>query len=387
LGGVASRSARPLARLVGLVLLPVLAAAPARAQRDPEPRAYVEVGTEAPLKGNAPITGYAFFLWNRPNFPEPDQYLRVVVAPTYLLAQLLQDHWPYGRHAVSIGLNGGGLRFGHEESRNGSYKEAESFWGHGAELPLSYYAGTKLFDKLPLEGQIRVTPAYVVYQQSPRTADRFELPPDTGLFTGRVGLRLGGVPPELLPEVALEASAWYEATYRTETGTFGFPERPERLESLSQRAWGRLAAVIAPADGHTIDVLLTAGFSRDADLLSSFRLGSALPFRSEFPLVLHGYFLEEVFAKRFWLLNASYRFPAWPGSRKVTLRVGGDIARVDYVDGHRLPREHLRGVGGDLSVAFTPHVTLVVGYGYGFDAPRNGGFGGHEAHALIELKF
>ena len=347
----------------------------------------MEVGTEAPLKGNAPVNGYAFFLWNRPNYPEPDQYLRVVAAPTYLLTELLQDHWPYGRHAVSIGLNGGGFRFDHDEYRHGSYKEEESFWGHGGELPLSYYAGTKLFDLLPLEGQIRVTPAFVVYQRSFGTAARFTLPPDTGLLTGRVGLRLGGVPPELLPTLALEASAWYEATYRADTGTFGFPERPERLESLSQRAWGRVAAVFAPADGHTIDVLLTAGLSRDADLLSSFRLGSALPFRSEFPLILHGYFIEEVFAKQFWLLNASYRFPAWPGSRKVTLRVGGDMAGVDYIKGHRLPREHLRGVGGDLSVAFTPRVTLVVGYGYGFDAPRNGGFGGHEAHALVELKF
>jgi hypothetical protein len=347
----------------------------------------VEVGTEVPLQGNAPLTGYAFFLWNRPHFPEPDQYLRVVVAPTYLLTELLQDHWPYGRHAVSIGLNGGGLRFGHEEFRHGSYKKEESFWGHGGELPLSYYAGTKLFDVLPLEGQVRVTPAFVVYQQSFNTADRFELPPDTGLFTGRVGLRLGGVPPELLPDVALEASAWYEATYRTAAGTFGFPERPERLESLTQRAWGRVAAVITPADGHTVEVLVTAGFSHDADLLSSYRLGSALPFRSEFPLILRGYFVEEVFAKRFWLVNASYRFPAWPGSRHVRLRIGGDIAGVDYVDGHRLPREHLRGVGADLSVTLTPTVTVVVGYGYGLDAPRNGSFGGHEAHALIELKF
>jgi len=387
LRGVASRSARLVGRLAGLLLLPVLLAAPARAQRDPEPRAYLEVGTEVPLKGNAPVNGYAFFLWNRPDYPEPDQYLRVVVAPTYLLTELLQDHWPYGRHAVSIGLNGGGLRFGLDEYRHGRYEEEESFWGHGGELPLSYYAGTKLFDLLPLEGQIRVTPAFVVYQRSFGTAERFELPPDTGLFTGRVGLRLGGVPPELLPALAVEASAWYEATYRTETGTYGFSERPERLESLSQRAWGRVAAVVAPLDGHTVEVLLTAGLSHDADQLSSFRLGSALPFRSELPLILHGYFVEEVFAKRFWLLNASYRFPAWPGSRRVTLRIGGDIAGVDYLAGHRLPREHLRGVGGDLSVAFTPRVTLVVGYGYGFDAPRNGGFGGHEAHALIELKF
>jgi hypothetical protein len=376
-----------LARAAALVCLPVLVTVPALAQPDPEPRAYVEVGTEAPLKGNAPINGYAFFLWNRPHFPNPDQYLRVVVAPTYLLSELVQDHWPFGRHAVSIGLNGGGIRYGHEEYRNGSHKEAESFWGHGAELPLSYYAGTKLFDKLPLQGQIRVTPAFIVYQDSFDTADRFELPPDTGLLTGRVGLRLGGVPPELLPQVALEASAWYEAVYRTATGTFGFPEQPEPLESLTQRAWGRVAAVITPTEGHTMEVLLTAGLTRNTDLLSSFRLGSALPFRSEFPLILRGYFVEEVFAKRFWLLNASYRFPAWPGSRKVRFRIGGDIAGVDYVDGHKLPRSHLRGVGGDLSVAITPRVTIVTGYGYGFDAPRNGDFGGHEAHALIELKF
>jgi hypothetical protein len=387
LGGAASRPTRRRVPLAGCVLFPVFVTLPAFAQPDPEPRAYLEVGTEVPLKGNAHINGYAFFLWNRPHYPNPDQYLRVVVAPTYLLTEFVQDHWPFGRHAVSIGLNGGGLRYAHQEYRDGSYKAAESFWGHGAELPLSYYAGTKLFDKLPLQGQIRVTPAFIVYQDSFDTAERFELPPDTGLLTGRVGLRLGGVPPELLPQLALEASAWYEATYRTETGTFGFPERPEELESLSQRAWGRVAAVLSPADGHTVDVFLTAGLSHDADLLSSFRMGSALPFRTEFPLILHGYFVEEIFAKRFWLLNASYRFPAWPGSRAVYLRISGDIAAVDYIDGHSLPRKHLHGVGADVSVTITPRVTVVAGYGYGFDAPRNGGFGGQEAHALIELKF
>jgi hypothetical protein len=387
LAGAASRLPGHRARLALVVLVPLLAAAPAWAQPDPEPRAYLEVGTEVPLKGNAPLNGYAFFLWNRPNFPEPDQYLRVVIAPTYLLSELVLDHWPFGRHAVSIGLNGGGIRYGHWEYRDGSYKAEESFWGHGGELPLSYYAGTKLFDQLPLQGQIRFTPSFIVYQDNFDTSDRFDLPPDTGLLTGRVGLRLGGVPPELLPKVALEASAWYEAVYRTNTGTFGFPERPQDLESLTQRAWGRLAGVYSPAEGHTLEVLFTAGLSKDVDLLSSYRLGSALPFRSEFPLILHGYFVEEVFTKRFWLVNASYRFPAWPGSRNVTLRIAADIAGVDYVAGQQLPHNHLRGVGADLSITFTPRVTFVLGYGYGLDAPRNGDFGGHEAHALIELKY
>jgi hypothetical protein len=387
LHGAASRSARFLGRIAGPSVLILLLAVSARAQPDPEPRAYLEAGTDVPLKGNAPVDGYAFFLWNRPNFPAEDQYLRVVVAPTYLLSEFVQDHWPYGRHAVSIGLNGGGIRYGHWEYRDGSYKGAESFWGDGGEVPLSYYAGTKLFDQLPLQGQIRVTPAYLVYQRSFDTANRFELPSDTGLFTGRVGLRLGGVPPELLPKLALEVSAWYEASYRTDPSSFGFPERRESLESLTQRAWGRMAAVFAPLEGHTVELTVTAGLSKDVDLLSSFRMGSALPFRSEFPLILHGYFVEEVFAKRFWLVNASYRFPAWPGSRSVSIRVSGDLAGVDYIAGHELPRNRLGGAGLDLSIAFTPRVTAVVGYGYGFDAPRNGGFGGQMAHALIEVKF
>ena len=242
----------------------------------------------------------------------------MVVAPTYLLTEFVQDHWPFGRHAVSIGLNGGGFRYGHEEYRHGTYQAEESFWGHGAELPLSYYAGTKLFDKLPLQGQIRVTPAFVVYQDSFNTDDRFELPPDTGLITGRVGLRLGGVPPELLPKLALEASAWYEATYRTNTGTFGLPEQPGTAGVAQPARLGPAGGGLrARPTGTRSTSCCTAGFSHDVDLLSSFRMGSALPFRSEFPLILHGYFVEEVFAKRFWLLNASYRFPAWPGSRKV----------------------------------------------------------------------
>ena len=92
------------------------------------------------------------------------------------LTEFVQDHWPFGRHALGIGVNGGGFRYGHEEFRNGSYKDEESFWGHGAEFPISYYAGTKLFDKLPLQGQIRVTPSFVVYSDSFGTADRFRLP-------------------------------------------------------------------------------------------------------------------------------------------------------------------------------------------------------------------
>jgi hypothetical protein len=128
---------------------------------------------------------------------------------------------------------------------------------------------------------------------------------------------------------------------------------------------------------------LTAGTAENADALSSFRLGSALPFRSEFPPILHGYYVEEVFARRFWLLNFAYRFPILPDSERVKLQLSFDYARVDYASGHELPRHGLRGVG----VAVTRRLSLMLGWGYGFDALRNGSFGGQEAHALMEVKF
>jgi hypothetical protein len=65
----------------------------------------------------------------------------------------------------------------------------------------------------------------------------------------------------------------------------------------------------------------------------------------------------------------------------------GDYARVAYVANHRLPRRGLAGVGANLSFALTRGLTLAVGYGYGVDAPRARGFGGHEITTLLELKY
>ncbi len=389
--GVEAGPARRRARRLGIAAL-VLAgclgqAASAAAQADPQRRANLEIGAEGPLRGDGPLAGYAFFLLNRPHFIDDDFYLRVIFAPTYFMADLVRDRWPADGHALGIGLAGGFFPYNFEEFRSGQHRERESFWGHGGETTLSYYRRTSLFERLPVEGQLRLRPQLVVYQHGMDTDSRFRLPADTVLYTGRAGIRVGGVPPELLPELALEASIWYEPSYRTEAGPFGLPERPQETEHFTQRAWARVGGVFAVSRGHTVQGFFTAGTTEDTDALSAFRLGSALPFRSEFPLVLHGYFVDEVFARRFWLVNLAYRIPLWNGAERVKLQLSLDYARVDYLEGHELPRHGLRGAGADLSIALTRDVTLMLGYGYGWDAPRNGGFGGHEAHTLLELKF
>lgn len=360
----------------------------AEAQIDPEPRLNLEIGIDTPLRdGNGPVSGYAFLLWNRPHFLDDDLYLRIVFTPTYLTGELVRDRWPTQGQAVGLGGGGGLFPYNFDEFRGGVFEKRESFWGHGGDATVSYYPRLKIADVLPIEGQIRLRPQFVVYQRSPDTDKQFQLPADTPIYSARVGVRVGGVPPELLPEVALELSLWHELSYRQFADAYGFPERPQALTHLAQRSWGRLGGVATIAKMHTIRAFVTAGATGHSDALSSFRLGSAVPLRSEFPLVLHGYYVDEVFAHRFWLVNVSYRFPLWPGSERLQFQIAADYARVDYLTGHELPRRGLRGVGADLTIALAPRRALVLGYGYGPDAPRRGHSGGHEASVFFEVKF
>ena len=47
----------------------------------------------------------------------------------------------------------------------------------------------------------------------------------------------------------------------------------------------------------------------DADRFSAYRLGGFLPLVAEFPLSLPGYYFQEISARQFVLLNASYLLP------------------------------------------------------------------------------
>jgi hypothetical protein len=362
-------------------------AAAAGAQIDPEPRKYLQLGIATPLRGEGALAGYGFFLWNAPHFVEDDLYFRLVVAPTFLLTDLVRDRWPADGHALGVSVGGGAFPYNFEEYRRGRHEEGESFWGHGGDVSLSYYRRVKAFDALPIEGELRVRPRYVLYRRGEDTDARFELPEDTPVYSARAGLRVGGVPPELLPDLALELSVWYEAGYRQFADDYGLPERRQALEHVTQRAWTRAGGTFDVGAGHAVSAFLTAGAAEDGDALSTFRLGSGLPFRSELPLLLHGYYADEIFARRFWLVNLAYRLPVWPGSDRVKLQLAFDYARVDYLPGRELPRHGLRGLGADLSIRLARAATLVLGYGYGPDAQRNGGFGGHEGRTMLELKF
>ena len=363
-------------------LLPGIAAA----EIDPFPRANLEVGVAAPMRGNGPLGGYGLFLWNQPHFKDEDLYLLTILSP-YLYGEVIRDKWPAEGHAVGISIGGGFFINDFDQVINGSYKRNESFSGHGTHAALSYYLRPHpIGGVMPVDGVLRFTSRYAFYQRSSDTDPSYLLPQDTFIHSARVGVRVGGVPPELVPEEAFEFSLWHEASYREKTGLHGLPTRGLGTEHLTQQSWGRLGGILPVWNKHSATVMMSAGISGNTDELSCYRLGSGVPFQDEFSYVLHGYYFREIFARSFFLLNTAYRFPIVPDQDRVQLQVHYDYALVSYLPGHELPRRNLNDLGADLIFKLIDKTTLNVGYGYGFDAPRHGHFGGHQLNVLFEWK-
>jgi hypothetical protein len=356
------------------------------AQIDPERRTNFELGFEGPLRGNGPLSGYGFLLLNRPHFKKDDLYLRAVVSP-YCMLEIIKDNLPARNHAIGIGIGGGFFENNFNEIRDGDYSRGESFWGHGGDITLSYfYHPWKIFGQIPVEGQLRVRSQYAVYERTSDTDSNYRLPEDGFIHSGRAGIRIGGLPPYLLAESALEFSLWHESEYRQKAGTIGLPGQQTEVDHLTQKSWGELSGKVSPLPDQTAGITLSAGITGSTDELSCFKMGSGLPFQNENPLLVHGYYPQEIFARRFFLLNASYSLPVVPGQENVSVQFNWDYALVGYLAGHELPRHSLNGLGADIILKPAKGLTFILGYGYGVDAPRHGGFGGHQVNLLMEWK-
>src|SRR5262249_42844314 len=141
------------------------------------------------------------------------------------------------------------------------------------------------------------------------TAGNFELPDDQAVLTTRVGFRWGGKEPVLMPILALEVSGWYELDKRTDPEAYGF-NNDRVLNNIPQRLFGRMEAhITTPKERHYISAGLAGGVAFDSDRLSCYRLGGVLPYTKEFPLVIPGYYYQELSAQNFGLAYGRYAYP------------------------------------------------------------------------------
>lgn len=356
-------------------------------QLDPEPRNILQLGVNQSLHNDGPTAGYAFYYWNMPDVPATNNTLRLVIAPVYADGELGFKGLLGENTDLAVGVFGGGLYNSYQEVRKGNYYRDESFDGHGAGAALSLYHLFNPRAEVPLNGIVRASMNYHVFSDSSDTANRFTLPNNQPFYTLHTGLRWGGKEPVLTPRLAAELSVWYDLEYRPDSGHYGFNGDRE-LNSTSHRFLGSALLIYTmPRSEHYFALGLMGGAVIDADRFSAYRLGGALPFSSEYPLFLPGYFYEELSTKDFGLLYGLYAIPLGH-SRDWSIFAGAATSVAKYVDGLDQSGDWNSGVTGGLSYkSKNRRLQSVAAFGYGIDAIRSDGRGGYSIALMLQYNF
>jgi hypothetical protein len=363
------------------------------AQIDPEHRQLIQLGYNQPLEGRGPIAGYAYYYHNEPGFIRTNLTLRLALAPTYLDSELGVRGLLGENTDMGFGIAGGGFADSYSEVRGGKLWSEESFTGNGAEASVSLYhlfnplpAGQTNYSGLaevPLQLVFRSAARYSLYQRDDRTSPAFTLPEDKLAYHLRLGLRWGGREPLLHPDRAVELSLWYEGQFRTDSQEYGY-SRDRSIEAQSHLFWSRALVAWEFPHSQRVEFTLTGGVSVHADRFSAYRLGGALPMNAEFPLMVPGYYFQELSAERFVLLNTYYSVP-FTRSKRWDLAINTGIAKVDFLPGLELPDSWHCGIGGGIGYTSSNGAWhWVLGYAYGVNAERNGHDGAHSVGLVME---
>jgi hypothetical protein len=370
-------------RLISAILLAGCLGPPsASAQIDPFPRELIQLGYNASFQGIPPLAAYAFYYRNMPNFLQTNLTLRLAIAPVYLDSELGISHVLDQNTDLGIGLAGGAFADNYDEIKGGQFLRSESFTGYGGETSLSLYHCFDPGRQIPLNGMLRGIVHYSAYDRNSTTDPTFQLPDDRTTFSVRTGLRWGGKEPTLFPSLAMELSVWYEGYFRTGTGTYGFGDRS--VEQMSHLFWTQaLLAYTFPESQQNFYISLIAGTSIDADRFSAYRLGALLPLVSEFPLLLPGYYYQEISARSFVLGGVNYIVPL-DRKHRWNISFTATTAGVDYLPGLEQPGNWHSGVGAGVLYQ-TPSLKIMVGYAYGVDAIRSHGRGADSLGVLMQF--
>ncbi len=356
----------------------------ALAQIDPVKRDLVQAGYNQPMEGRSPIAAYAYYYHNEPGFLRTNLTMRLALAPVYVDGELgvvrgLGPHTDF-----SVGLAGGGFADSYNELRSGKFIEGESFEGHSAEISGNIYHLFNPQDLIPLNFVLHGAAHYSFFDNNEDTAKNFQRPSDGATFRIRTGVRYGGIEPTLFPDLAMELAAWYQGEYRTDNGAYGFANDRE-LKKTSHLFWASAAlSYTLPESQQNFFARLIAGTSVDADRMSAYRLGGFLPLVAEYPLSLPGFFFQELSAKKFALLNASYLLPLTK-NRQWNLEFNGATAGIDYLSGTAQAGHWVNGVGaGILYRSPLEKFKFIIGYAYGIDAIRSNGRGANSISVLLQ---
>lgn len=360
----------------------------ASAQIDPYARNLLQLGYDQALAGRGPQAAYIYYYYNEPLLQHTNLALRLAVAPVYFDGELGFRQLLSAQTDAGLGLSGGGFSDNYYEVSQGRYQRDESFAGFGGGAALKLYHRINPDQLIPLNAVAHGGFHYSTYDQTDETAPQFEVPDERVNTFVRAGLRLAGKEPLLYPDLAMELSVWYERQWRfVEDRAYGFAN-DRRVQPAVDLYWLYAALNYTWTNtGTQFTFAFTTGASEHADRFSAWRLGGVLPLAAEFPLTLPGYYYQEISAQRFAHVNVSYMFPL-SRNHRWQLRLGATSAYVDYVPGLGQSGHWHTGVGPDLSYTSADNNwRIVLRYGYGFNAERDGRDGAHSVGLLCQFNF
>jgi hypothetical protein len=199
-------------------------------------------------------------------------------------------------------------------------------------------------------------------------------------------LRLGGKEPVLFPSVAMELSIWAESLNRGNSGNYGYNDERNVGTSVG-RYYGHAYLAYTFERGDNLSLGITAGNTTDSDRFSSFRLGGVLPLVAEYPLIIPGYYYQELSAKRFALFDGRYAV-ALDERKQWQLYVIAATAIMQQLRDTREGGDWHSGIGGGLAYRTRSDMwKLGLTYGYGIDAVRGNDQGAHVVGMFVQFDF
>jgi hypothetical protein len=373
--------------LLIIVTASLLAGFKGEAQIDPIYRNLLELGFDQPINGQGPQGIYAYYYYNQPDFLNTNTALRLAIAPLYVDGELGFKHLLSPYTDVGLGFFGGLYGANYYEVRQGNYLKDESFDGSGGGGALSVYQLLNPGMLIPVSVVARGGLREMAYSDTDQTGGTFSLPGNQLVGFTRVGIRVAGKEPMLNPDLGLELSVWYERQWRFDNQTYGYAN--DRNISPNVNLYWLYAGLnyAWTNSGQKISFAFTAGGSTDADRFSAWRLGGVLPLVSEFPLMLPGYYYQELTATRFQHFYGAYDIPLDKEDR-FHFRLEAATAHLDYLPGFAQRSSWQTGAGGGLT--FAPkrkNFQIVLRYGYGFNAIRNDHQGASSIGLLFQYNF
>jgi hypothetical protein len=367
-------------------LLPlIVAAVPALAQVDIEHRRTLAFQSGyAAMDADEALGGVAYFWFNENHYPTTNTALRVVYAGIYLDAEL--SYFVRGNTNTAAGLAGGGGMYsdGLSPYRDGYYLKEQTWYGDSANVRV--FLNQTIPNPTPLPMNLRGTYALTgLFYRRTGDTEHYTLPSDHLVQTLLAEFRFGGIEPGLTARRGAELYVCAEANYRNGFAAFGPAGSEFPVESEYERLFGSLALKL-PVKDATVYGRIGGGSGEHIDQISAWKLGGNLLNLDSYTFTVHGYYTREIYAEDFAIANIalSQQLTDW---HNLTGHLYADYAYAHTVAPQDGRWHHYIGIGAGVSFRALGGTDVLLSYGYGVNALRDGRHGSHEIAIALEKQF